>query len=179
MMPDAQAPMPPIGNQTQDMGTPDMGEPMPDEPMPDDPMNDGEEGSEGGVAGDVRKYSGELSQALNDYNEQEPDDEEKLNKYAINMIAAQVKGKLDGKDVKKIVNKLEGGNDSDGEMPDEDDDEGMPPSPDKFQNESRRMTEEVVTEIMDELLNGRKPVRRDNLIRRKDISRNNPFVSKR
>lgn len=159
---------------------------MPPMPM-DDPMQDLQgqdqnlqdspeqqsDDEEGGTVGDVRKYAGELSQALNDYNEQFPDDKDKLNKYAINMIAAQVKGKLDGKDVNKLMNKL------DGDGGEEEQTQTPTKEPVDFQNESKEGADSIVNEIMDELLNGRKPTKRDELKRRTDISKNNPFVSRR
>lgn len=162
------APIPPMpmDDPMQDMQTQNAEEPIPNE-------QGGDDSEEGGIAGDVRKYAGELSQALNDYNEQYPEDKDKLNKYAINMVAAQVKGKLEGKDVNKLVNKLENGEGNEEQMQEPSEE------PADFQNESKDVADSVVTEIMDELLNGRGPRKRDELKRRKDIGKNNPFVSNR
>ena len=159
-------PAPPMGGGQMNGEEPDMGGDMPQE--------DGD--SEGGVGSDVKKYSGELSQALNSYNEENPSDEEKINKYAINMIAAQVADYLSDKDKRNVIKKLQGNEDdmsSDeqpqgGEEP-QDDMEGMPPMA-----ENR-----IVKEIADELLNGRKPTKRDERFITNDEIQNkksNPFV---
>lgn len=170
---DSMPPMPP----TPPMGGPDaMGEmPGGEGPMAGAPdgMGQDEGGEEGGVGSDVKKFSGELSQALNSYNEENPSDDEKLNKYAINMIAAQVADYLSDKDKRKVIKKLQGDEDdmsSDeqpqgDEMP-QDNSEGMLPMA-----ENR-----IVREIADELLNGRKRTKRDEkFITNDEITDDNPF----
>lgn len=158
-------PMPPMGGQDPMMG----GEPPMDEPNGEEPMGD----SENGPGSDVKKYSGELSQALNSYNEENPSDEEKVNKYAINMIAAQVADYLSDKDKRSVIKKLQGNGDdvADGMSSDEQP-QAQEPMP--------QMESKIVGEIADELLNGRKGIKRDEkFITNKDITKNNPFVSKR
>jgi hypothetical protein len=167
------------------MGGPGMGDPMGgsgmDGPMggPDmegPGMEGGEEGmdSEGGVGADVKKYSGELSQALNSYNEENPDDDEKINKYAINMIAAQVADYLSDKDKRNVIKKLKGDEDdmSSDEQPmpgDEGESDDMMPQ--------MEMENRIVREITDELLNGRKPTKRDErFITNSDIEDESPFT---
>ena len=49
-----------------------IGQQQMDEPQGEEPPVDGEENSENGPGSDVKKYSGELSQALNAYNEENP-----------------------------------------------------------------------------------------------------------
>lgn len=145
---------------------PPMGAPEGAEP-PMDGAPEGED-SEGGPGADVKKYSGELSQALNTYNEENPNDEEKINKYAANMIAAQVADYLSDKDKRNVIKKIQGN----------DDDEGDGMSPDE--QPMPQMESRIVKEITDELLNGRKPTKRDEkFITNSDITKHNPFVSKR
>ena len=159
-------PTPPMGgpNGPDDMGGPDMEGEDP-ESMEGD--------SEGGAGSDVKKYSGELSQALNSYNEENPSDEEKINKYAINMIAAQVADYLSDKDKRSVIKKLKGQDDdmsSDeqpqgDEIPQDGEDEGMP-----------SMTENrIVKEIVDDLINGRHTKRSERKITNDEVSDRNPF----
>lgn len=151
----------------------------PEPPMGgEEPMNPDEEmdaDGEGGVGSDVKKYSGELSQALNTYNEENPNDEEKLNKYAANMIAAQVANYLSDKDKRSVIKKLQG---DDGDVDDgmsSDEQPQMQPEGPMPQMESR-----IVKEIADELLNGRKPTKRDEkYVTNKKVTKHNPFVSNR
>ena len=152
---------------------PTMGEQPPiDAPEGEQPI-EGED-SENGPGSDVKKYSGELSQALNTYNEENPSDEEKINKYAANMIAAQVADYLSDKDKRSVIKKLQGNGDddvSDGMSPD-----GQP----QGEEPMPQMENRIVKEITDELLNGRKGTKRDEkFITNKDITKRNPFVSKR
>lgn len=153
-------------------GEPPMGGPEDD--MPGGPDEGGED-PENGPGADVKKYSGELSQALNTYNEENPSDEEKINKYAVNMIAAQVADYLSDKDKRSVIKKLQGKGDDDDvsdEMSPDEQPQGEEPMP---QMESR-----IVREISDELLNGRKGIKRDErFITNKEITKRNPFVSKR
>ena len=130
---------------------------------------------EGGVGSDVKKYSGELSQALNTYNEENPNDEEKLNKYAANMIAAQVANYLSDKDKRSVIKKLQG---DDGDVDDGMSSDEQP----QMQSESPmpQMESRIVKEIADELLNGRKPTKRDEkYVTNKKVTKHNPFVSNR
>ena len=155
--------MPPMG------GPNDMGEdPMAGGPEGEMP-NDGEP-NEGGAGQDVKEYSGELSQALNTYNQENPSDEEHVNKYAINMIAAQVADYLSDKDKRSVIKKLKG--DEADMSSDEQPQMGGMPQP---QMESR-----IVKEIADELINGMEPMKRDEkLITNKEINKKrNPFISK-
>ena len=150
---------------------PTMGMPPMEEPQGGEPPVDGEEDSENGPGSDVKKYSGELSQALNTYNEENPNDEEKINKYAINMIAAQVANNLSDKDKRSVIKKLNGDEDdmSSDEQPMQDEQEPMP-----------QMENRIVSEIADELLNGRKPTKRDEkFVTNKKVTKHNPFVSNR
>jgi hypothetical protein len=154
----------PMGGGPDDMGDPDM-----DGEGPDDMGGD----SENGPGKDVKKYSGELSQALNSYNEENPEDEEKVNKYAINMIAAQVADYLSDKDKRSVIKKLRGSEDdmSSDEMPEgpEDDEQGMPPMA-----ESR-----IVREIVDDLVNGRHTKRNERQITNDEVSQDDsPYVYK-
>ena len=159
------------------MGMPPMG---PEEAMPqmggmdsqngmDDFQNEVQDDDENGPGSDVKKYSGELSQALNTYNEENPNDEGKLNKYAINMIAAQVANNLSDKDKRSVVKKLRG------DMDDMSSDEQPQPKQQEMPMESR-----VIDEISNELMNDRKPIKRDEKkITNKMVSKRNPFVSNR
>ena len=151
-------PIPPMGPEDPSMQEPPMG--------PDKGGMDGED-SEGGVGSDVKKYSGELSQALNTYNEENPSDEEKLNKYAINMIAAQVANSLSDKDKRNVIKKLNGNEDdmSSDEQPQEN--EPMP-----------QMEGKVISELSDELMS-RKGKRHEKYITNKKVTKHNPFVSNR
>ena len=131
--------------------------------------NEVQDDYENGPGSDVKKYSGELSQALNTYNEENPNDEGKLNKYAINMIAAQVANNLSDKDKRSVVKKLRG------DMDDMSSDEQPQPKQQEMQMESR-----VIDEISNELMNDRKPIKRDEKkITNKMVSKRNPFVSNR
>lgn len=156
----------PMGSDPMMGGVPPM-----DEPQVEEPPVDGEEDSENGPGSDVKKYSGELSQALNTYNEENPNDEEKINKYAINMIAAQVANNLSDKDKRSVIKKLNGDEDdmSSDEQPMQDEQEPMP-----------QMENRIVSEVVDELLNGRKPTKRDEKnVTNKKVTKHNPFVSNR
>ena len=177
-------PMPPMNDQMPPMGGPDeMGGPDDMSGAPDDmggEPSDMEGDSEGGAGSDVKKYSGELSQALNSYNEENPSDEEKINKYAINMIAAQVADYLSDKDKRSVIKKLKGQEDDmssdeqpeDDEMPQDDEMGGMPPMA-----ESR-----IVDEIVNGILNSRgerNTKRNERKITNDDVSlEDNPFVYK-
>jgi len=166
-------PMPPMGG-----GMPNEDPMMGGEPPIDMDNTMGEQGAEedpeNGPGADVKKYSGELSQALNTYNDENPSDEEKINKYAANMIAAQVADYLSDKDKRSVIKKLQGddGDASDGMSPDE-----QP----QFEEPMQQMENRIVKEIADELLNGRKGARRsERFITNDEISgEDNPFVSKR
>jgi ClpP class serine protease len=165
--------MPPMGPDPM-MQEPPMG----DMPQGDEELPDGAEGgsvgdSEGGPGSDVKKYSGELSQALNSYNEENPNDEEELNKYAINMIAAQVADSLSDKDKRKVIKKLNG--DEDDMSSDEQ------PTPDDGQEPMPQMENRIVNEIVDELLNGRKGTKRDEkyITNNKVRKKGSPFASDR
>lgn len=139
----------------------------------EEPEMGGENGdAEGGPGSDVKKYSGELSQALNTYNEENPNDDDKINKYAINMIAAQVADNLSDKDKRNVIKKLKG--DSDDMSSDE--------QPDEMGGEDPQMAMEnrIIKEITDELVNGRKsPVRKEKYVTNKRVTKSNPFVSNR
>ncbi len=167
-------PMPPMNDQMPQMGGPDeIGAPD----MEGGELNDMEGDSEGGAGSDVKKYSGELSQALNSYNEENPSDEEKINKYAINMIAAQVADYLSDKDKRSVIKKLNGQEDDmssdeqsqDEEMPQGDEMGGMPPM-----DENR-----IVKEIVNDLVNGRHTKRNERRITNDEVSQeDSPFVYK-
>lgn len=173
-MPMMDNPMPPMGGQDP-MG--DMGGQMDmnqEEPMGDDPMGGDAQGEDAdGPGGDVRKYAGELSQALNDYNEENPSDEGKLNKYAINMIAAQVADSLSDKDKRGVIKKLNGNADdmSDDSMPQDD----------VMNNGGNQMGlgESIVSEIVGELDKERRVKRNEKRITNKGVTRRNPFVGNR
>ena len=151
-----------------------------DAPEGEDPMvgPEGEEDSENGPGADVKKYSGELSQALNTYNEENPSDEEKINKYAVNMIAAQVADYLSDKDKRSVIKKLQGNGDDDDVSDEMSSDEQ--PMPDEQQEPMPQMENRIIKEITDELLNGRKPTKRDEkYVTNKKVTKRNPFVSNR
>lgn len=151
-----EAAMPPMGGMDSQNGM-------------DDSQNEVQDDDENGPGSDVKKYSGELSQALNTYNEENPNDEGKLNKYAINMIAAQVANNLSDKDKRSVVKKLRG------DMDDMSSDEHPQPKQQEMPMESR-----VIDEISNELMNDRKPIKRDEKkITNKMVSKRNPFVSNR
>ena len=169
--------MPPMGGDPMGGGMPPMGGPddMGGDPMGgDEGMDNGTpdaEGSEGGPGSDVKEYSGELSQALNTYNEENPNDDEKINKYAINMIAAQVADYLSDKDKRSVIKKLNGNEDdmSSDEQPEmPEDDGGMQPQ-----------MESIVREVVDDLVNGRHTKRNERYITNDELNKKkNPFVSK-
>ena len=158
-------PMPqmPIGGST---GADQMGEETPGEEPPIGPDE-----NEGGAGSDVKKYYGELSQALNTYNEENPNDDDKINKYAINMIAAQVADYLSDKDKRSVIKKLKGDSDdmSSDEQPNQMGGEEQP---------QMEMENRIVKEMADELLNGRKSVKRDEkYITNKEVTKGaSPFV---
>lgn len=157
--------MPPMGPEA---AMPQMGG-MDSQNGMDDFQNEVQDDDENGPGSDVKKYSGELSQALNTYNEENPNDEGKLNKYAINMIAAQVANNLSDKDKRSVVKKLRG------DMDDMSNDEQPQPKQQEMPMESR-----VIDEISNELMNDRKPIKRDEKkITNKMVSKRNPFVSNR
>ena len=159
-------PTPPMGG--PDMGAPDnMG--TPDDMGEPDEMN---VDSEGGAGGDVKKYSGELSQALNSYNEENPSDEEKINKYAINMIAAQVADYLSDKDKRSVIKKLQGNEDdmSSDEQPQND---GIPQG---GEQEMPPMDENrIVQEIVNDIIDGRHTKRSERRITEDEVSDDNLF----
>ena len=164
--------MPPMDNQMPPIGEPDdMGTLDASGETPEGDMNGN---SEGGAGNDVKKYSGELSQALNTYNEENPSDEEKVNKYAINMIAAQVADYLSDKDKRSVIKKLKGQEDdmSSDEQQQNDNMGGMPPM-----TESR-----LVDEIVNGILNDRgerNTKRNEKQITNNEVSKeDNPFVYK-
>lgn len=157
--------MPPMGGQDPMIGG---GEP----PIG---SSEAEGDSENGPGADVKKYSGELSQSLNTYNEENPNDEEKINKYAVNMIAAQVADYLSDKDKRSVIKKLQGNGDDDDVS-----DEMSPDEQPKGEEPMPQMESRIVREITDELLNGRKGTKRsERFITNKDITKHNPFVSNR
>lgn len=161
-------PMPPMGGDVPG-GDPMMG----GEEPPMGPDAEGEPDEEGGAGSDVKKYSGELSQALNTYNEENPNDEEKLNKYAANMIAAQVANYLSDKDKRKVIKKLQGEDDEgdDGMSSDEQ------PQPQPEEEPMPQMENRIIKEITDELINGRKPAKRKEKYRtNKKVTDHSPFV---
>ena len=160
--------MPPMGGDAPG-GDPMMG----GEEPPMGPDAEGEPDEEGGAGSDVKKYSGELSQALNTYNEENPNDEEKLNKYAANMIAAQVANYLSDKDKRKVIKKLQGEDDEgdDGMSSDEQ------PQPQPEEEPMPQMENRIIKEITDELINGRKPAKRKEKYRtNKKVTDHSPFV---
>lgn len=171
-------------NSMPPMPAPPMDDPMmggpeaPQEPMDggvpgDEPDMEGADGQveDKGVGSDVREYSGELSQALNDYNEENPSDEEKLNKYAINMIASQVADALSDKDKRQVIKKLRGNEE---DLSNEEPQEEMP-------MESSTVEEDIVNEIVNDLItNNKRGTKRDEkYVTNKDVTKRNPFVSGR
>lgn len=172
--------MPPIGGDPMMGGDPmeggpdDMEDPDMDGEGPDSMGGD----SENGPGKDVKKYSGELSQALNSYNEENPEDEEKVNKYAINMIAAQVADYLSDKDKRSVIKKLRGSEDdmSSDEMPEG---EEMPEGPDDEQGMPPMDENRIVREIVDDLVNGRHTKRNERQITNDEVSQDDsPYVYK-
>lgn len=161
--------MPPMGGDPMGGGMP----PTPDDMGGNEGMDSGmpdAEGAEGGAGSDVKEYSGELSQALNSYNEENPNDEEHINKYAINMIAAQVADYLSDKDKRSVIKKLKGDEDdmSSDEQPEMPNNGGMQPQ-----------LESIVREVVDDLVNGRHTKRNERYITNDELNKeNNPFVSK-
>lgn len=170
--------MPPMDNGN---GEPPMGgEDEMDSPMP--PMEgDGgaPEESEGSTVGkDVREYSGQLSQALKDYNDENPEDDEKLNKYAINMIAAQVADNLSDKDKRSVIKKLKGmGDDTDDELGEESQEDDMQMQDD---NNPDLQLESYIGEVVSDILSSERHTKRgEKKVTNDKVSRKNPFVSKR
>ena len=165
-----------------DMMPPQM--PMPEPMMGQDPMMCGDEqmspegepyeiggdDKEGGVGSDVKKYSGELSQALNTYNEENPSDDEKLNKYAINMIAAQVANSLSDKDKRSVIKKLNG----------DEDDMSSDEQPEMDGQMMEQAMNDVVNEITNELMDDERRTKRgEKYITNDKVSDRDPFVSNR
>ena len=177
----------PQGDET-DMGNGGMNNEEP--PLGDDggmgndapPMGDDgsmpEESEGNGVGKDVREYSGKLSQALNDYNQENPDDDERLNKYAINMIAAQVADNLSDKDKRNVIKKLKGIGDDDDIEGDEKMDNG---SMNARRNKGNDLQlESYISEIVSDILSSERHTRRgERKVTNNKVSRKNPFVSKR
>lgn len=172
-------PMPPMGGGMPGADPMMGGEPPMDAPGGKGSMGgEGGEDSENGTGADVKKYSGELSQALNTYNEENPSDEEKINKYAVNMIAAQVADYLSDKDKRSVIKKLQGKGDDDDVSDEMSSDEQ--PMPDEQQEPMPQIENRIIKEITDELLNGRKPTKRDEkYVTNKKVTKHNPFVSNR
>ena len=167
-------------------------------PMGDDGSTP-EESEGNGVGKDVREYSGKLSQALNDYNQENPDDDERLNKYAINMIAAQVADNLSDRDKRNVIKKLKGIGDDDEPNDNIEGDDGMDNGiePDVDAKGEDGMTdngsmnargnkgndlqlESYISEIVSDILSSERHTRRgERKVTNKKVSRKNPFVSKR
>ena len=129
-------------------------------------MNDNGEESEDKK--DIQRLSGELSQKLVTYNQQQQDDE--LNKYVAGMIIPQTTKNLDSKAKQDIVNKIE-------KNENEDSGENMMPT------ESYNRLDELVNEIVDSMISNRKRERSterdEKKITNTKVRNDNPFVSNR
>ena len=117
---------------------------------------------------DIQRLSGELSQKLVTYNQQQQDDE--LNKYVAGMIIPQTTKNLDSNAKQDIVNKIEKNENEDGG-------ENMMPT------ESYNRLDELVNEIVDSMISNRKRERSterdEKKITNTKVRNDNPFVSNR
>lgn len=149
-----------------------------EEPMPNEgpegmaqPEDSGEE-AELDPKKEIQKMTGELSQKLRLYNDENSDPE--LSKYVAGMIAVQAGKNLSGKDKKDIVKKLNG---SEEEMEDMAMN-GENQDSDQNENQPQPQMEGYIREIVNNVLSNdeRKTRRPSKEIKNKRINGNNPFV---
>lgn len=180
-------PMPPM-----DMGQqPPMNEP----PMPpagngpDDIENPDGEDVEMSPKKDIQKQTGALSQALNQYNQEQEEPDTELNKYVMNMIGKQAGKALTSKDKKEVMKKMDaseddlGDNETAEEMEAEtelemNDENGAPSEMGNTMESFRRGYGELIDEVISSVLSDKKKntKRKKKNISNPKVSYDNPFV---
>lgn len=150
---------------------------------PEDPeMGDMEGGEGNNDKKNIQQLTGELSQALSQYNDEQDEPDTELNKYVMNMLAKQAGKAMTPKDRKQVVKKLKGDDESDedmeepigDDMPDEN--ESMPEN-DGGMNESR--LNRIIDEVLGDMANKKRDLdhkRYNKEISNKDVTFENPFV---
>lgn len=179
-------PMPP----QQDMGSGGMNDPaigaQMDGMTPPSPMDDmGGMGEEESPKKDIQSKTGALSQALNQYNQEQVEPDTELNKYVLGMLIPQASKGMTGKDKQDIINKLngneedteDGGNDNQ-QMSNEPMDMGNQQMP----MESRKRNIDIVNEVMQDILgkrgnddNRKRGQKTNTLAKNKNFDKPNPW----
>lgn len=163
------------------MGPPPAG---PDEDgTPEGPeMGDMEGGEGNNDKKNIQQLTGELSQALSQYNDEQEEPDTELNKYVMNMLAKQAGKAMTPKDRKQVVKKLKGDDEPDegmeepmgDDMPDEN--EGMPEN-EGGMNESR--LNRIIDEVLGDMTTNKRDLdhkRYNKEISNEDVTFGNPFV---
>lgn len=175
-----------------DMGGAPMGDPMMDGGMPGpeenapvpggDPMGGqdpmGGEDVEMDPKKDIQKLTGELSQKLRLYNDENNDPE--LSKYVAGMIMTQAGKNLDGKGKKEVVKKMNGAEEEMEDMAMEGGDENgneAPQGPEP-QMECERKLNGRISETFNTMIYGKErgKKRPSKEIKNRGVDNNNPFI---
>lgn len=142
-----------------------------DNNMPQDNMN----GNENASKKEIQKLSGQLSQALNTYNQNQQQMDSELNKYVAGMIIPQAVKGMDETDKEEIINKLN--KPSTQEQP-----QMQEPNPNDMQMNQQnpmQMESRHIDEIIDSILDNEVRKRNEKKITNKRLSKTNPFVTNR
>jgi hypothetical protein len=151
---------------------------------------EGEEGND--PKKDIQKATGKLSQDLRTYNDQQDKPDTELNKYVAGMIVKQAAKGMTDSDKKSVINKMNStGDDSDEDMPMDDDsmDDGQPMDDNASQDkgkempmEGKRYIDRLVSEVIGDMLDSKRDRasdRKENRITNDKITKRNPFVANR
>ena len=181
MMPPMQPPMDDMGQQ------PPMNEPPmpPAEEGPNDMDNPDGDDMDMSPKKEIQKQTGALSQALNQYNQEQEEPDTELNKYVMNMIGKQAGKAMTSKDKKEVMKKMNSSEDDLGDKETAEDMEaetememngenGMPDETGNTMESFRRDYGELIDEVVNSVLSSSKK-KEDVKRKKKDVS--NPNVS--
>ena len=150
--------MPPMGGNDMGMGNDPM---MGNEPMGgdmEDPMMDDEMGGEeNDPKKEIQKLSGQLSQKLRTYNDEQQSPDTDLNKYVAGMVITQATKSMTSDEKAEVINKIKKGM-TDDDLETDDSMEGMDDmggdnSMDDMPMESKFNLDNIINEIVGSILN--------------------------
>lgn len=136
---------------------------MDNEPMGDNinPMNDTDEAVDDPKK-NIQRLTGELSQALRTYNDEQETPDTDLNKYVVGMIASQAGKNMTSDEKNEIVKKIQKGEDV----------ESMDNNDDMAMTESQNIVNELNNMVTNDENNKER-------YEKKSPQRKNPFISNR
>ena len=178
--------MPPMGGNDIGMGNdPMMGNDPIGGDMEDPMMDDEMGGEENDPKKEIQKLSGQLSQKLRSYNDEQEKPDTDLNKYVAGMVIPQATKSMTSDEKAEVINKIKKGM-TDDDLETDDSMEGMDDmggddnSMGDMPMESKHNLDNIINEIIGSLINGdEKENREEKKITNKRVTNKNPFVSNR